>query len=242
MTQSDVTIKCYDYEVHGFEDLQGSFQHSCNTSFANIGLQLDNDKFAELCKEEMFNGKLPTVLPYSSSQFSLNGNSSVGETMQTAIGQGDTLVSPFHMALIVSAVANDGVLMTPYFVDHIENSDGIEVSETKTMEYKKLMNSDEAQILSSYMQSVVEGGTATSLSGLGYTVAGKTGSAEYEINGNTGSEANFSTHSWFVGFSNVEDPDIVVSVIAEDGGTGSSAAVPIAREVFNTYYNSVKTY
>ena len=162
--------------------------------------------------------------------------------MQTAIGQGDTLVSPFHMALIVSAVANDGVLMTPYFVDHIENSDGIEVSETKTMEYKKLMNSDEAQILSSYMQSVVEGGTATSLSGLGYTVAGKTGSAEYEINGNTGSEANFSTHSWFVGFSNVEDPDIVVSVIAEDGGTGSSAAVPIAREVFNTYYNSVKTY
>ena len=104
------------------------------------------------------------------------------------------------------------------------------------------MNSDEAQILSSYMQSVVEGGTATSLSGLGYTVAGKTGSAEYEINGNTGSEANFSTHSWFVGFSNVEDPDIVVSVIAEDGGTGSSAAVPIAREVFNTYYNSVKTY
>ena len=242
MTQSDVTIKCYDYEVHGFEDLQGSFQHSCNTSFANIGLQLDNDKFAELCKEEMFNGKLPTVLPYSSSQFSLNGNSSVGETMQTAIGQGDTLVSPFHMALIVSAVANDGVLMTPYFVDHIENSDGIEVSETKTMEYKKLMNSDEAQILSSYMQSVVEGGTATSLSGLGYTVAGKTGSAEYEIDGNTGSEANFSTHSWFVGFSNVEDPDIVVSVIAEDGGTGSSAAVPIAREIFNTYYNSVKTY
>ena len=242
MSQEDVTIKCYDYEVHGFEDLQGSFQHSCNTSFANIGLQLDNDKFAELCNSMMFNGKLPTVLPYSSSQFSLNKNSSIGETMQTAIGQGDTLVSPFHMALIVSAIANDGVLMTPYFVDHIENSNGIQVSETKTLEYKKLMTSDEAQILSQYMQSVVNGGTASSLSDLGFSVAGKTGSAEYEVNGNTGSEANFSTHSWFVGFSNVEDPDIVVSVIAEDGGTGSSAAVPIAREIFNTYYNYVKNY
>ena len=242
MSQGDVTIKCYDYEVHGFEDLQGSFQHSCNTSFANIGLQLDNDKFAQMCESVMFNGKLPTVLPYSSSQFTLNGNSSVGETMQTAIGQGDTLVSPFHMAMIVSAVANDGVLMTPYFVDHIENSDGIKVSDTKAIQYKKLMESDEARILNEYMQSVVNGGTASSLSGMGYSVAGKTGSAEYEVNGNTGSEDNFSTHSWFVGFSNVEDPDIVVSVIAEDGGTGSSAAVPIAREVFNSYYNYVKTY
>lgn len=239
MTKEDVTIKCYDYEVHGYEDLEGSFQHSCNTSFANIGLQLDNDKFAELCSSLMFNGKLPTVLPYSSSQFSLNGKSSVGETMQTAIGQGNTLVSPFHMALIVSAIANDGVLMTPYFVDHIENTDGIQVSETKALEYKKLMNSSEAQTLNQYMQSVVNGGTASSLSDLGVSIAGKTGSAEYEVNGNTGSEANFSTHSWFVGFSNVEDPDIVVSVIAEDGGTGSSAAVPIAREIFRTYYNQM---
>ena len=242
MTREDETIKCYDYEVHGFEDLQSSFQHSCNTSFANIGLQLDNDKFAELCKSMMFNGKLPTVLPYSSSVFSLKNGSSIGETMQTAIGQGNTLVSPFHMALIVSAIANDGILMSPYFVDHIENSEGIEVSKTKTLEYKRLMSSEEAQILRNFMESVVNGGTASSLSGMGYSVAGKTGSAEYEVNGNTGSEDNFSTHSWFVGFSDVEDPDIVVSVIAEDGGTGSSAAVPIAREIFNTYYNYVKEY
>lgn len=237
--QSDVTIKCYDYEVHGYEDLQGSFQHSCNTSYANIGLQLDNDKFHDTCEDFLFNGKLPTVLPYSSSQFRLNGDSSLGETMTTAIGQGDTLVSPFHMALITAAVANDGTLMYPYFVDRIENCDGILVNETKALKYKDLMTSSEASLLKQYMTSVVEGGTASSLSGLGYTVAGKTGSAEYEVDGNTGNEENFSTHAWFVGFSNVEDPDIVVSVIAEDGGSGSFAAVPIAREIFDTYYNSV---
>lgn len=236
-TQDDVTIKCFDYEVHGYEDLQTSFQNSCNTSFANIGLQLDNDKFAELCEEFLFNEKLPTVMPYSSSQFVLNGKSSYGETMTTSIGQGDTLVSPFHMALITSAVANDGVLMYPYLVDRIENVDGILVNETKPMQYKKLMTAQEASTLTEYMTSVVENGTARSLSGLGYTVAGKTGSAEYEVDGNTGKEENFSTHSWFVGFSNVEDPDIVVSVIAEDGGTGSSAAVPIARQIFETYYS-----
>ena len=85
------------------------------------------------------------------------------------------------------------------------------------------------------MTQVVEGGTAKSLSGLGYTVAGKTGSAEYEIGQNA---ADKGTHSWFVGFSNVSSPDIVVSVIAEDGGTGSSAAVPIAQAVFDAYYNN----
>ena len=156
----------------------------------------------------------------------------------TAIGQGDTLVSPFHMALIVSAVANDGVLMTPYFVDHIENSDGIKVSDTKAIQYKKLMESDEARILNEYMQSVVNGGTASSLSGMGYSVAGKTGSAEYEVNGNTGSEDNFSTHSWFVGFSNMDNPELAISVCVEDADTATITGVSVAKQVFDSYYNN----
>ncbi|EET61043.1 penicillin-binding protein, transpeptidase domain protein [Marvinbryantia formatexigens DSM 14469] len=238
ITQNDVTIQCYDGEVHGYENLQQSFQHSCNTSFANIGLQLDLDKFGDLCEKFLFNGDLPTLMPYSSSQFVLNSNSSYGDIMTTSIGQGDTLVSPFHMALIVSTIANDGVMMYPYFVQRVENTEGVEVNETKPIEYKRIISAQEADILKSYMQSVVEGGTGSYLWNDSYTVAGKTGSAEYEVNGNTGQEAEYSTHSWFVGFSNVEDPDIVVSVIAEDGGTGSAAAVPIAKAVFDAYYNN----
>ena len=236
LTNGDVTINCFDGEVHGYEGLLESVQHSCNTSFANIGLGLDLDRFSKLCDDFLFNSKLPAFLPYSSSSFSLNANSSNGEIMTTSIGQGDTLVSPFHMALITCAIANDGVLMNPYMVERIENTEGVKVSESKPIKYKQLMTAQEASVLKSYMQSVVEGGTASSLWDLGYTVAGKTGSAEYEVDGNTGEEKSMSTHSWFIGFSNVEDPDIVVSVIAEDGGTGRSAAVPIAREIFETYY------
>ena len=176
-------------------------------------------------------------MPYSSSQFVLNGDSSYGEIMTTSIGQGNTLVSPFHMALITSTIANDGIMMYPYLVGRVENVDGILVKESKPMAYKELMSQQEAAALTQFMTSVIQYGTGMKLSGLGYSVAGKTGSAEYEVNGNTGDEENFSTHSWFVGFSNVENPDIVVSVIAEDGGTGSSAAVPIAREVFDAYYS-----
>ncbi len=237
ITNHDVTIQCFDGEAHGSEDLQTSFQHSCNTSFANIGLGLDLNAFADLCEDFLFNQDLPTLLPYSSSQFKLNSRSSYGDIMTTSIGQGDTLVTPFHMALVTCAVANDGVLMKPYILERIENSQQTEVQETKATAYKRLMSVQEAEVLQSYMRSVVEGGTGSSLWNDWYTVAGKTGSAEYEVDGNTGLEENFSTHSWFVGFSNVEDPDIVVSVIAEDGGTGSSAAVPIAKAVFDAYYS-----
>ena len=95
-----------------------------------------------------------------------------------------------------------------------------------------LMTTEEAQILTEYMQETVNSGTATALGGYGYTVAGKTGSAEYVSDGYEG------THSWFVGFSNVQDPDLVLAVIAEDGGTGSETAVPIAAQIFAAYYNS----
>jgi len=232
ITESDVQIKCYDYEAHGYEDLQGSFQHSCNTSFANIGLGLDLDKFSKLAESMLFNSKLPFMLPYSKSRFYLNENSTIGEILTTSIGQGDTLVSPFHMALIVSAIANNGRLMEPYLVDRIENTDEIIVKQNKPTVYGNLMTSSEANILKNMMLSVVQGGTASALWNDYYTVAGKTGSAEYIKAG----YEDFSTHSWFVGYSSTDNPDIVVVVIAEDGGTGSSAAVPIAKEIFDTYY------
>ena len=75
------------------------------------------------------------------------------------------------------------------------------------------------------MTGVVESGTGSALSGRGYTAAGKTGTAEH------GDVSSTTPHAWFVGFSNVEDPDIVVSVIAEESGSGSEVAVPIAQKI-----------
>jgi len=155
--------------------------------------------------------------------------------MQTAIGQGETLVTPLHMALITATVANDGVMMQPYLVDYIEANDGTLVSETKSSRYKRLMTEEEASVLQEYMEETVISGTATSLGWYDFTVAGKTGSAEY------GSDSNGGTHSWFVGYSYDDggEADLVVVVIAEDGGAGSDTAVPIASQVFQAYYNYV---
>ena len=99
---------------------------------------------------------------------------------------------------------------------------------TEPENYKRLMTTNEANILGKLMKGVVENGTASALNGRGYTVAGKTGSAEFDENG--------SSHSWFIGYSNVDDPDLVVAIIVENGGTGSEAAVPIAEQIFDAYY------
>lgn len=230
LSREDVTITCYNGEVHGQEDLKASFAHSCNTAFAQIGLDMDGDEFRETAEDFLFNTSLPTDLQHSESVFELDGNSSYGEQMTTAIGQGDTLVTPLHMALIASTVANGGILMKPYYIARVETVQGELVSETDPSAYGELMSVEEAEILTGFMEETVNGGTASALLGAGYTAAGKTGSAEYETGGTTG------THSWFVGFSNVEDPDIAVAVIAEDGGTGSQTAVPIAKAIFDAYY------
>lgn len=231
----EITIQCYNGEAHGQENLEQAFAYSCNTAFASIGTGLDVSDFRRTAEQFLFNHSLPVdEIPYSQSEFSLNRDSTADEKMTTAFGQGDTLVTPLHMALITSTVANGGIMMKPYLVSAVQSFDGETVSTAKPEIYDQLMTVDESQTLTKYMQDVVTEGTGAGLSYENFSVAGKTGSAEYESNGTTG------THSWFTGFSNVDDPDIVVTVLAEDGGTGSSTAVPIAQQIFEAYYTYVK--
>lgn len=232
VTLHDHTIHCYNNSVHGQEDFTGAFASSCNSAFAQIGADLGSKSLIKVSESLLFNQKLPISLTYNQSRFTLAKDAGPASVMQTSIGQGDTLVSPMHMAMIVSAIANGGILMEPYLIDHIENTNGDLVSTTKPETVASLLSTTEAKALASLMEEVVLSGTASKLNSSGYTAAGKTGSAEfYREDGSVG------THSWFVGYSNVENPDIVVCVLAEDAGTGSSYAVPAAKKIFDEYYN-----
>lgn len=227
ITKENHTIQCYNGEVHGTEDFYTAFANSCNCAFAEIGTELGGVSLLKTSEDLLFNKKLP-LTSYRKSSFTLNGSSGIPLIMQTAIGQGNTLVSPMHMALITSAIANDGLLMKPYLIDKVTNAGGDTIRTTEPTDYKRLMTSNEAALLGKLMEGVVQKGTASALNGRGYTVAGKTGSAEYDENG--------SSHSWFIGYSNVDKPDLVVAIIVEGGGTGSEAAVPIAADLFDAYY------
>lgn len=223
----DYTLHCYRGAVHGQENFYTSFSNSCNCAFADMGLDLGGASLKQTAEDLLFNKPLP-LDTYKTSIFSLDKKSADTLVMQTAIGQGNTLVSPMHMALITSAIANGGVLVKPYLIDEVVNSSGDSVKKYGTTVYKRLMSDNEANLLGKLMQQVVTSGTASALNGRGYTAAGKTGSAEFDENG--------SSHSWFIGYSNVDDPDIVVAVIVENGGSGSEAAVPLAAQIFDAYY------
>ena len=148
--------------------------------------------------------------------------------MMTAMGQGQTQVSPYHLALITSAIANGGTLMRPYLVDSVTNDTGAEIRKNKPEKYRDLMSAAEAAQLKDYMTSVVDYGTASVLAGQSYTAAGKTGTAEY-------SSDEEKDHSWFIGMSNVDNPELVISIIIESSD-GSASAVNMAKQIFDAYY------
>ncbi len=220
-------LSCYHGTVHGTQNLIQSFANSCNASFANIGTGLDAGRFTQLADTLLFNRALPTDIAHVKSSFELSASDSDWLKGATAIGQGYTTMTPLHAAMITSAIANGGVLMEPYLVDRVQSNDGNTVSKNMPESYGNLMTASEASILTEMMTETVTSGTATALNGMGYTVAGKTGTAEVTNSGN---------NAWFVGFAPVENPQIAVCVLVENASTSSSyVAVPIAKQLFAAY-------
>lgn len=201
-------------KAHGTVDLKESLAVSCNTSLANIGSSLSDKAF----KKTLTSLKLDTFLPDD-----LDFNHPY-----TAIGQGDIKVTPMQMAELISAIANGGVLMTPYVVDHIENADGLNVKKFTPEISGRMLETGEAEVLTKLMSEVINSGTAKSLKNDLYSVAGKTGTAENKIDN--------KAHSWFVGFANTDKPEIALVIIVENAGSGSKNAVPIAKDIFDAYY------
>lgn len=223
-------ISCYHGSVHGQVDMTTSFAKSCNASFANIGMSLDRQKFGETIDGLLFNQELPIPLAYKRTSVALDGNSTDDEVIQTSIGQGKTQITPMQLNMITAAIANGGELMNPVFVDKVQNANGKVLEKNSPSVYRRLMSKTEAEAMSTLMEDVVQEGTGRKLKDRSYTAAGKTGSAEFSTN-------KEESHAWFTGFAPVEDPEIAVTVIVERAGSGSDYAVPLARRVFDAWFD-----
>lgn len=228
---NSVSIRCSNSVAHGELDLKMSLARSCNTSFANIGTnEIDMDSMHSFCEKLLYNSKLPYDGEYSKSVFKLDGSSDIYAIPQTVIGQGDTLVTPLHNALIMQAIANGGLMMRPRLVSCIENADEKVYRRFNPKSYGQVIEPEITKAVIPMLEEVCVSGTASSyMADKPYTVAGKTGTAEYDNNGNC--------NSWFVGFSNVEKPDIVISVVVEDYTSNQISGTSVASQVFDAYYN-----
>lgn len=224
-------INCFHGSAHGSVNFTKAFAKSCNASFANISVSLDKSSYEDTLSDLLFNGELPVSFSYNKSRVTVNENVSDSDVMQASIGQGTDAITPLHMNMITCAIANDGVLMKPYLIDHVENDNGSVIKQFSSSSYGRLLTEKEAEILTQLMEEVVKSGTATKLKDSGYTAAGKTGSAEYN-------SVKTDSHAWFTGFAPVEDPQICVTIIIEGAGSGGDFAVPIAKRIFNAYLST----
>ena len=222
------SIACYNGAEHGWENFRSAFANSCNGAFCDIGLRLDKAAFRELCETCFFNESFDFSLATTSGSFALDGNSTSWQAMQTAIGQGETLVTPLQMAMITCGIANGGRVMKPTLVSRVESAEGALVKEFEPEAYRDIMTAGESAFLTDIMTSVVNNGTGSVLWTEDYQAACKTGTAQYET-------GNDSAHSWIVAFAPAEEPKIVVAVVLEDIGSGSGAANYVAREVLDEY-------
>lgn len=224
-----VSVHCYDGKTHGEEDLSKALANSCNQAYADIGTSLDVGKWRDMLEEFLYNKDLPYNGASATSRFYLDKDSNSGYIPQTAFGQGDTLVTPLHNAMIISTIANGGLMMKPYMIDSIESYEGKRIKKFSPSSYGTLMSSEEVDILTEYMRKVVTEGTAASyFDGADYKACGKTGTAEY-----AGGEHDFS---WFIGFSDADHPKVAVSIVVEESDVNGIKAANIARNLMDTYY------
>ncbi len=221
------TIRCYNNTAHGELDLEGAVAVSCNCFFAQYATEIGEDDLLETMLDMAMLESIPFDLNKSANRIGLDGNSTESALVETAIGQGNTLVTPLYMATFVSAIANDGKMMTPYMVDKIIHSDGGESSATSPDVYDKIMTEAEANLLTDMMVSVTTNGTGTAAQISGYTVAGKTGTAE---------NATGNDHSWFIGFAPAENPQVAVAVLIENSDKYGKAT-PIAKQMMEYVLN-----
>ena len=200
---------------------------SCNTAFANVGLQLGQDKLKAQADKFGFNQRHLSDLGGVASVFPDNMNSA--QLALASIGQFDVAASPLQMAMVSAGIANDGVVMDPYIVSMVQAPDLKPLQTTKPTVLSRAMTADNARKLQQMMITVVNSGTGSNAKIPGVEVGGKTGTAQ--------SDPKRKPFAWFTSFAPANDPTVAVAVIIEDADiprndiAGGRLAAPIAKQV-----------
>lgn len=210
-------------------DLRRVYAWSCNTAFAQLGLGLGPERFAD------YAGRFGLGLGDATNEPALRDIPAEAGTIagdaaflgrpaalaDTAFGQGQALVTPLDMAQMAAAVANGGVMMRPYLVEEVRAGDtALFTAQPEVL--RQVIGAEAAGQVREIMRASVEFGYARPVALPGVQIGAKTGTAE---------APGGAPHAWFVAIAPVEQPRFAVAVVVERGGEGSRSALPIARQV-----------
>ncbi|MGV8979251.1 MAG: peptidoglycan D,D-transpeptidase FtsI family protein [Cellulomonas sp.] len=231
LPQTSATITNFGGETCGdgtTTTLTDALRISCNTAFAQLGMDLGQGALAAQADKFGFDdGSL--AIPMSAAKSVFPSPLNAPQLAQSAIGQYSVSVTPLQMAMVSAAIANGGKLMTPYLVQTVRTADLDVVSQASPSVLSTAVSPATAATLRDMMISVVENGTGKAAKIPGIQVAGKTGTAQ--------TTDQSAPHAWFTAFAPADAPRVAVAVLVEHGGTlgneatGGLVAAPIAKAV-----------
>jgi peptidoglycan glycosyltransferase len=213
--------------------LAEGYKWSLNVVFAELGVQIGPARMLEYAQRFGFGTEYEIGVPVAASRIVSDVKELDNKNLlaATAYGQGDVEASPLQMALIAATVAKGGELPAPYMVTSItEPESGNPIWQFEPHPLKRALSPESNEKLRQMMVTSIESGWAKAAAIPGFTVGGKTGTAE------TGTG---TAHSWFIGFAgkDANRPQYAISVIIEEGGEGTRVALPLARRVLVSALN-----
>lgn len=245
---------CWNHSGHGITNFFRSIVESCDVYYYRAGISLGIDRLAHYA-DAFGLGRLTGIrlknersglVPTKAWKLAKRKEEwQPGETLSVAIGQGFNLVTPLQMAKMMALVVNGGKEIVPYVVGaSVDPVSGTEtaVAHLKPQPMKVAIKKETRKKMIEALAGVIanERGTAHHLSRFNIPMGGKTGTAQVVSLGRGCAGGGCGDHAWFVAFAPVENPKIVISILVENGGHGSSAAAPLAGELIKTYLESVE--
>ncbi|MEU1125379.1 penicillin-binding transpeptidase domain-containing protein [Streptomyces sp. NPDC005899] len=228
-------------EARGCEraSLAEAIRVSCNTVMARLGVEVGLKRMLEAAGRFGFNGD-DLRIPSRVTRSNFDSDMTDDQLALSSIGQFDTTATPLQMAMVASAVANDGELEHPYLVDRVTAADGGTVRHGDPDTHRRVMEETTAGRLRRMMVDVVENGTGRKAAIDGVEVGGKTGTAQHGVD-NSG-----NPYAWFISWAKERGtgrPAVAVAVVVEDASanradiSGGGSAAPIARAVMAAVLN-----
>ena len=230
---------------HGTLDLRRAIVNSCNVYFYQAGLRVGIDEIVRVSRAfglgeppglglgDEAKGNLPNPQPKRRGQ----PNWTAGNTVIASIGQGMVVTSPMQILAMVSAIANGGTIYRPFVVKKIVSLSGdvLEVYEPEAMRQVNV-NPETLAFMRQAMLGVVNEGTGQRSKVPGLPIGGKTGTAQVVKKGEEKRSADVKDHAWFASFAPVDNPQLAVVVLVENGGFGGAVAAPVAKAVYEAAF------
>jgi peptidoglycan glycosyltransferase len=224
---------CGNAEVNGQTTIIEAFALSCDTTFGNLGMQLGGGALKTMADKFGMNDSNLTIPGVTVAPSQYVTPPSLPLTAFSAIGQFSDTVTPLQEAMFAAAIANGGTLMKPYLIQQAMASDLAVVQSTAQSVLSQPVSSAVANDVKQMMVAVVQQGTASAFNSAnenGLQIAGKTGTAQNNLNG-----VSANPDAVFTAFAPADNPKIAVGVIVQGAGYGATAAAPIAVAVIKAY-------